>query len=117
MPMWKDCICRRISPLPANNYFVYVIELSPEALPRSLKSQREKPRCVYVGQSWHTPLCRLAQHRAKYKANSRAHKYSQALLPEFFAALNPLSSKRESIDVEKKLALELRAKGLHVYSG
>ena len=54
--------------MPADQYFVYVIELGEDAKQRpgwqGRNPNQTRTECYYVGSSAHTPECRFEQHRA-----------------------------------------------------
>jgi hypothetical protein len=100
-------------------------------------------RCFYVGQTSHQVACRYKQHKAKRRpprrgfncsckngtevfekfspynrGNRFVRKYAFpfGLRPKLFRHLNPISGGEEAAKrEEKKLALELRAKGFAVH--
>ena len=54
--------------MPADQYFVYVIELVQDVKQRpgwpGRNPNQTRTECYYVGSSAHTPECRFEQHRA-----------------------------------------------------
>lgn len=88
------------------HYFVYVVEL---ARPGPMPS-------VYVGSSAFPPAERFRHHKAGGVATSRyVRRYGVRLLPELFAHLNPMQSRREAHLAERGLRRALREQGFRVF--
>lgn len=94
-------------------YFVYVIETA-----------RGSDTVFYVGQSWHTPAQRLAQHRAgkAYCQNCKPRKYVKGtrfrLRPDLARfAKGPFLTRKAAELAERKLARLLKSKKLNVEGG
>ena len=95
-------------------YWLYVIELSEVAGERT---DPQKP-CVYVGQSACTPEERFKQHKEGYKGSRIVKKYGIRLLPDLYEYLNPIYSREEALEMEKRLAADLSSrKGYTVFGG
>ena len=69
---------------------------------------------VYVGATGLSPEERFANHKAGHKANWYAQTYGEALLPDLFAHLNPMTNQR-ALATEIALAEELRKEGFAVW--
>jgi hypothetical protein len=70
--------------------------------------------CVYVGATGLSPQSRFAHHKSGHKANWYAQKFGEALLPELFVHLNPMTYQR-ALATEIALADELRGEGYGVW--
>jgi predicted GIY-YIG superfamily endonuclease len=98
---------------------VYVIRLGAAVL-RNRRFRAINPDyvkgspCVYVGATGLTPEERFANHKAGHKANYYARAYGEALMPELFAHLNPMTHQR-ALATEITLADELRQEGFAVW--
>jgi len=123
------------------SYYVYVIELDPEAKDRPQWSAQNPDQtteqCFYVGQSSHEPECRFAQHAAPRRSeflcrcSSRpgsvvnAYQIGRAqfardlalrLRPDLYEEMNPLDSQDEAKQAEASLAALLRDQGHGAWS-
>ena len=105
-----------------SEYHVYVIGLKKTVL-ENRKFKRANPDyiegkpCVYIGQSWHPPQKRFAQHKEGHNSNDFAKDYGEYLQTRLFENLNPLHSREEAEEMEEKLALRLRKRGYVVWWG
>ena len=103
------------------HYHVYVVELSPEVLtrPRFRKANPGyvdgKP-CVYVGMTGLDPDVRFDKHKAGLQANRYVQQFGLRLLPEIYAAYNPMKYD-EARDMEVEVAIDLREGGYGVWQG
>ena len=70
--------------------------------------------CVYVGATGLSPEERFANHKAGHKANWYAQTYGEALVPDVFLHLNPMTYQR-ALATEIALAEELRKEGYGVW--
>ncbi len=70
--------------------------------------------CVYVGATGLSPAERFANHKSGHKANWYARTYGDALLPEFFDHLNPMTY-QQALATEITVADELRREGFAVW--
>jgi len=70
--------------------------------------------CVYVGATGMTPEQRFANHKSGHKANWYARNYGDALMPDLYAHLNPMTYQR-ALATEIALADELRLEGFAVW--
>jgi len=70
--------------------------------------------CVYVGATGLAPDERFANHKSGHKANWYAQRFGEALLPDLFAHLNPMTHQR-ALATEIALAEELRREGFGVW--
>jgi len=103
------------------HYSVYVIELSPEVLQHG-RFRRANPHydatkpCVYVGMTGLDPDIRFDKHKAGIQSNRFVMLYGQRLMPELYAAYNPMPYDGAR-DMEVELAIALREKGYGVWQG
>ena len=110
-------------------YQVYVIELSKKIFTENAKFRAANPQfngvlqCLYVGMTSKTPAERLHQHKTGH-INQKGHKisanlaerYGTYLRPSLYNHLNEKPMNRaEALEMEKKLALELRRQGYAVW--
>jgi hypothetical protein len=101
------------------HYHVYVVELAKQVLdePRFMKAnpsyQPGKP-CVYVGMTGLDPDVRFDKHKAGIQANRYVQRFGLRLLPEIYAAYNPMSYDAAR-DMEVELAIDLREGGYGVW--
>lgn len=123
------CPNKHQPPLPKLSYQVYVIELSKRVFSENTKFRLANPQfngvleCLYVGMTSKTPAERLKQHKTAYR-NSKGHnlsaaivyKYGRYLRPSLYEHLNqkPMM-KDEALQMEAKLAKELRRQGYAVW--
>src|SRR5436190_24395936 len=101
------------------HYHVYVVELADRVLdePRFLKSNpgyREGKPCVYVGMTGLDPDVRFDKHKAGLQANRYVQRFGVRLLPEIYAAYNPMTY-HVACDMEIELAIDLREGGYGVW--
>lgn len=115
-------------------YTVYVIELARKVFTEDRKFREANPQfngvleCLYVGMTSKTPQERLQQHKTGYRKPPRrsgakgrklsaniVEKYGRYLRPSLYQHIGPLSRK-EALEVELGLALELRRKGYAVWT-
>ena len=110
-------------------YSVYVVELSRRVFTEDARFRTANPQfngvleCLYVGMTSKTPLERFKQHKAGF-INKKGHdisakivrKYGSYLRPSLYDHINLKPMTREvALQMEKKLALELRRKGYAVW--
>jgi len=101
------------------HYHVYVVELAKQVLDeqRFMKAnpdhQAGKP-CVYVGMTGLDPDVRFDKHMAGIQANRYVQRFGVRLLPEIYAAYNPMSYDAAR-DMEVELAIDLREGGYGVW--
>ena len=101
------------------HYHVYVVELSKDVLyeARFRKSNPDyitgKP-CVYVGMTGLDPDVRFDKHKAGIQSNRYVKEFGLRLLPELYAAYNPMSYD-EARDMEVEVAIDLREGGYGVW--
>jgi|SRR5690554_1239044 len=102
-------------------YYVYVVELSKKVFTENTKFRNANPQyngamqCVYVGMTSKTPAERFEQHKTGF-INKKGHKissnivekYGKYLRPSLYNHLNPMKTRAEAMEIEEKLALELR---------
>jgi hypothetical protein len=110
-------------------YKVYVVELSKKVFSENAKFRAANPQfngvleCLYVGMTSKTPAERFKQHKMGY-INKKGHKLSASIVlkygtylrPSLYEHLNAAPMTREkALQMEEKLALELRRKGYAVW--
>ena len=110
-------------------YQVYVVELSKKVFTEDRKFREANPQfngvlqCLYVGMTSKTPTERFRQHKTGY-TNKKGHnlsayivqKYGTYLRPSLYDHINrKLMNRQEALEMEKKLALDLRRKGYAVW--
>jgi hypothetical protein len=110
-------------------YSVYVIELSKRVFTENWKFRDGNPQfngvleCLYVGMTSKTPAERFKQHKTGY-INKKGHKLSAYIVQKYGAYLRPSlydhinlkpMTKVQALNMEKKLALDLRRKGYAVW--
>ncbi|MDY7395036.1 GIY-YIG nuclease family protein [Aureibaculum sp. 2210JD6-5] len=102
-------------------YYVYVIELSKRIFTENARFRNANPQfngvlqCLYVGMTSKTPEERFKQHKTGYR-NKKGHKlssnivekYGMYLRPNLYNHINPIKTRAEALEMEEKLALELR---------
>lgn len=103
------------------HYHVYVVELAADVLTRPRFRHANpgyvdgKP-CVYVGMTGLDPDVRFDKHKAGLQANRYVREFGLRLLPEIYAAYNPMKYD-EARDMEVELAIDLREGGYGVWQG
>jgi len=110
-------------------YSVYVVELSKRVFTENRKFREANPQfngvleCVYVGMTSKKPEERLKQHltgalsKKGHRISSNiVQKYGMYLRPSLYSHLNPLT-REEALEMEGKLAKELRRKRYAVWFG
>lgn len=115
--------------MPKSTYQVYVVELSKRVFTENAKFRAANPQfngvleCLYVGMTSKTPAERLKQHKTGYRNNKGyklsatiVQKYGRYLRPSLYNHLNlkPMN-RQEALQMEEKLAWELRKKGYAVW--
>ena len=70
--------------------------------------------CVYVGMTGVDPDVRFDKHKAGIQANRYVQRFGLRLLPEIYAAYNPMSYDAAR-DMEVELAIDLREGGYGVW--
>ena len=109
-------------------YSVYVIELSKRVFTENAKFREANPQfngvlqCLYVGMTSKIPIERFKQHKTGfrnkkgYKLSSNiVQKYGMYLRPSLYNHLEPFPTRLEALEMEEKLALELRRKRYAVW--
>ena len=105
-----------------SKFFVYVIELDIE-VSKLTKFRLKNPnylvksKCFYVGQTSRKPSLRFEQHKEGYKSNKYARIYGIQLRYDLFEKYNPIPTRKDAIQIERMLALELRKKQFGVRGG
>ena len=114
--------------MPRHVYRVYVIELSRKVFSENTKFRNANPQyngvleCLYVGMTSKTPRERFEQHKSGrqskkgHKLHSNiVHKYGLCLRPSLYENMEPLTSRTQALEQEKKLAEDLRKKRYAVW--
>lgn len=114
--------------MPRTEYRVYVIELSRKVFSENRKFREANPQfngvleCLYVGMTSKDPKERFEQHRkgilskkGHNLAASIVRKYGMYLRPSLYNHLPPFPTRYQGLQMEQKLALELRRKGYAVW--
>jgi hypothetical protein len=110
-------------------YHVYVIELSKRVFTENAKFRIANPQfngvleCLYVGMTSKTPAERFEQHKTGY-VNKKGHKLSAWIVQKYGVYLRPslydhinlkMMTRQQALNMEKKLALDLRRQGYAVW--
>ena len=110
-------------------YKVYVVELSKRVFTEDTKFRNANPQfngvlqCLYVGMTSKTPAERFRQHKTGY-INKKGHKLSANIVQKYGSYLRPslydhinltAMTRQQALDMEEKLALDLRRKGYAVW--
>lgn len=110
-------------------YKVYVIELSKKVFTENIKFRIANPQfngvlqCLYVGMTSKTPAERFKQHKNGY-INKKGHKLSANIVQKYGTYLRPSlydhinlkpMTREKALEMEKKLALNLRRQGYAVW--
>lgn len=107
--------------MPKTEYRVYVIELSKRVFTENARFRAANPQfngvlqCLYVGMTSKSPKERFEQHKTGYR-NKKGHKlssnivekYGMYLRPSLYNHIDPLPNRAAAIEMEEKLALQLR---------
>lgn len=115
--------------MPADSYKVYVVELSKRVFTENRKFREANPQfngvleCLYVGMTSKTPQERFQQHK-QGTLSKKGHKLSAAIVQKYGSYLRPSlydhinakpMTRQQALEMEAKLALELRRKGYAVW--
>jgi len=115
--------------VPRLIYKVYVIELSRRVFTENTRFRNANPQfngvleCLYVGMTSKTPAERLRQHRTGY-VNRKGHKLSANIVQKYGGYLRPSlydhinlkpMTRQEALEMEEKLAWDLRRQGYAVW--
>ena len=113
--------------MATGKYYVYVIELDKEfALTRRAREANPKQKldkpCIYVGHTSKTPEERFKEHM-KGARNSRGplysrvvYRYGKCLRPQEYRKYNPIDTREEALEMERKLTDKYRKQGYTVWS-
>lgn len=110
-------------------YCVYVVELSKKVFTENTRFRLANPQfngvleCLYVGMTSKTPAERFKQHKTGY-INKKGHKLSAYLVEKYGTYLRPSlynhlnekpMNREEALEMEEKLAWDLRRQGYGVW--
>ena len=110
-------------------YRVYVVELSKRVFTENWKFRSANPQfngvleCLYVGMTIKKPAERFKQHKTGY-VNQKGHKLSAYIVQKYGAYLRPslydhvnlkTMTREEALQMEEKLAWDLRKQGYAVW--
>lgn len=127
--MWAQLLTKIISLFLKMIYKVYVVELSKRVFTEDTKFRNANPQfngvlqCLYVGMTSKTPAERFRQHKTGY-INKKGHKLSANIVQKYGSYLRPslydhlnltAMTRQQALDMEEKLALDLRRKGYAVW--
>ena len=127
--MWPQLITKIIGLFLKMIYKVYVVELSKRVFTEDTKFRNANPQfngvlqCLYVGMTSKTPAERFKQHKTGY-INKKGHKLSANIVQKYGSYLRPslydhinltAMTRQQALDMEEKLALDLRRKGYAVW--
>ena len=115
--------------MPRLTHQVYVVELSKRVFTENSKFRLANPQfngvleCLYVGMTSKTPAERFKQHKTGY-INKKGHKLSAYIVQKYGAYLRPSlydhinlkqMTRQQALNMEEKLAWDLRRKGYAVW--
>ena len=127
--MWTQLLTKIIGLFLKMIYKVYVVELSKRVFTEDTKFRNANPQfngvlqCLYVGMTSKTPAERFRQHKTGY-INKKGHKLSANIVQKYGSYLRPslydhinltAMTRQQALDMEEKLALDLRRKGYAVW--
>lgn len=115
--------------MPKKLYRIYVIELSKRVYTKNAKFRKANPQfngvleCLYVGMTSKLPKERFEQHKTGYR-NKKGHKlssnivekYGMYLRPSLYNHIDPFFTRKEALEAEEQITLELRREGYAVWS-
>ena len=116
-------------PLAGTVYRVYVVELSKRVFTENHRFRAANPQfngvleCLYVGMTSKTPIERFRQHKTGY-ISKKGYKISAYLVQKYGAYLRPSlyehinlkpMTRNEALEMEERLAWDLRRKGYAVW--
>lgn len=114
--------------MPRREYRIYVIELSRRVYSERARFRAANPQfsgslqCLYVGMTSKDPKERFKQHRegtlskkGHKLSSSIVQKYGMYLRPSLYNHIPPLNSRVDALEMEEKVALELRRQGYAVW--
>jgi hypothetical protein len=116
--------------VPGTTYQVYVVELSKRVFTENYRFRAANPQfngvleCLYVGMTSKTPAERFRQHKTGY-VNKKGYRISAYIVQKYGAYLRPslydhLNAKpmnrQQALNMEEKLARDLRRQGYAVWS-
>ena len=105
---------------PRHHHNVYVVELAAALWLREARFRRCNPHyvgargLVYVGLTGLEPDIRFDKHKAGIQANRYVRDYGLRLLPELYAAFNPMPY-AAACEMEVELGIALREAGYGVW--
>ena len=121
---------KQISSLLKMTYRVYVVELSRRVFTEHTRFRDENPQyngvleCLYVGMTSKSPKQRFEQHKKGLKSkkghnlsSSIVRKFGMYLRPSLYNHIPPVTTRKEALVLEEKLALDLRRERYAVWFG
>ncbi|HZI53929.1 MAG TPA: ribose-5-phosphate isomerase [Chitinophagaceae bacterium] len=115
--------------MPGQIYQVYVVELSKRVFTENARFRAANPQfngvleCLYVGMTSKAPKERFVQHKTGY-ISKKGYKISAYLVQKYGAYLRPSlydhinlkpMTRQEALNMEEKLAWDLRRRGYAVW--
>ena len=115
--------------MPRFIYQVYVVELSKRVFTENYRFRAANPQfngvleCLYVGMTSKAPAERFKQHKTGY-ISKKGYKISAYIVQKYGAYLRPSlydhlnlkpMTRQEALNMEEKLAWDLRRKGYAVW--
>ena len=115
--------------VPKLTYRVYVVELRKKVFTENHKFRAANPQfngvleCLYVGMTSKTPAERFKQHKTGY-VSKKGYKISAYIVQKYGAYLRPSlydqinlkpMTRNEALEMEEKLAWDLRRQGYAVW--
>ena len=111
------------------SYKIYVVELSKKVFTLDTRFRAANPQfngvleCLYVGMTSKTPEERFKQHKTGYR-NLKGHKLSANIVEKYGTYLRPSlynhinlkpMNREQALEMEKKVAWDLRRQGYAVW--
>ncbi|MBK7388898.1 MAG: ribose-5-phosphate isomerase [Bacteroidia bacterium] len=111
------------------SYKIYVVELSKKVFTLDARFRAANPQfngvleCLYVGMTSKTPEERFKQHKTGYR-NLKGHKLSANIVEKYGTYLRPSlynhinlkpMNREQALEMEKKVAWDLRRQGYAVW--
>lgn len=120
----------KVRKMSGRTYTIYVVELSRRVFTENARFRAANPQyngvleCLYVGMTSKTPKERFEQHKRGHRTkkghkvySNIVYKYGMYLRPSLYDHIGPVSTRKVALEMEEKLALELRRKRYAVWYG